>query len=69
MLGVVVVRFLPIPEFFHGFSCSMGPWMFKFKLVLIVHFVNVCVVSAIASGERVGLSTIIPPDGAMKNID
>ena len=30
--------------------------MFRFKLILIVHFLSVCVVTAVASGERVGLS-------------
>ena len=30
--------------------------MFKFKLVLIYHFLSVCVVPAVASGKRVGLS-------------
>ena len=28
----------------------------RVKLVLIVHFLSVCVVSAVASGERIGLS-------------
>ena len=39
--------------------------MFTFKLVLIIHFLSVCVVSAAASGERVGLSKISPPETAM----
>ena len=45
--------------------------MFRFKLVLIVHFLSVCVcvVSAVASGECVGLSTISPPEAAMIKID
>ena len=43
--------------------------MFRFKLVLIVHFLSVCVVSAVSSGERVGLSTISPPEAAMTKID
>ena len=43
--------------------------MFRFKLVLIVHFLRVCVVSAVASGERVGLSTISLPEAAMMKID
>ena len=30
--------------------------MFRFKFVLIVHFLSVCVVSRVASGVRVGLS-------------
>ena len=32
----------------------MWPWMFRFKLVLIVLFLVYAVVSAVASGERVG---------------
>ena len=43
--------------------------MFRFKLVLIVHFLSVCVVSAVASGERVDLSTISPFEAAMTKID
>ena len=43
--------------------------MFRFKIVLIVHFLSVRVVSAVASGERVGLSTISPPEAAMMKID
>ena len=43
--------------------------MFRFKLVLIVHFLSVCVVSAEASGERVGLSTISTPEAVMMKID
>ena len=43
--------------------------MFRFKLVLIVHFLSVCVVSAVASSERVGLSTISPLEAAMMKID
>ena len=39
--------------------------MFRFKLVLTVHFLSVCVVSAVASGERVGLSTVSPLEAAM----
>ena len=34
--------------------------MFRFKLTLIVHFLSVCVVSTVASGEHVGLSTELP---------
>ena len=34
----------------------MKQCVFKFKLTLTVHFLSVCVVSAVASGERVGLS-------------
>ena len=53
------------------FSHSMKNWMFRFKLVLIVHFLSVCDVSAVASGERVhlGLSTISPPVAAIMKID
>ena len=41
------------PDLGHAaFSHSMRPWMFRFKLVLIVHFLSVCVSSA--SGERLG---------------
>ena len=36
--------------------------MFRFKLVLIVHFLSV---SAVASGEHVSLSTISPSEAAM----
>ena len=43
--------------------------MFTFKLVLIVHFLSVCVVSAVASGERVDLSTISQSEAAMMKID
>ena len=43
--------------------------MFRYKLVLIVHFLSVCVVSAVASGECVGLSTIRPPEIAIMEID
>ena len=43
--------------------------MFMFQLVLIVHFLSVCVVSAVASGEHVDLSTISPPEAAMMKID
>ena len=45
--------------------------MFRFKLVLNFHFLSVglCVVSAVASGERVGLSTVSPPEAAMMKID
>ena len=43
--------------------------MFRFKLVLIVHFLSVCVVSAVASGERVGLCTISLPEAAMMKTD
>ena len=45
--------------------------MFRFKLVLIVHFLTVSVVSAVASGECFGLivSTISPPEAAMMKID
>ena len=42
--------------------------MFRFKIVLIVHFLSVCVFSAVASGERVGLSTINTPEAAMMKI-
>ena len=38
--------------------------MFRFKLVLIVHFLSVCVVSAVASGEHSSL-----PEAAMMKID
>ena len=43
--------------------------MFGFKLVFIVDFLSVRVVSAVASGERVGLSTIRPHETAMMKID
>ena len=43
--------------------------MFRFKLVLIVHFLSACVVSAVAFGERIGLSTVSPPEAAMMKID
>ena len=43
--------------------------MFRINLALIVHFLTVCVVSAAASGEHVGLSTISPPEAAMMKID
>ena len=43
--------------------------MFRFKLVLIVHFLSVCVVSPVSSDERVGLSTISPPEAAMMKTD
>ena len=45
--------------------------MFRFKLVLIVHFLSVCVVSTVASVKRVGLglSTICLPEAAMIKID
>ena len=43
--------------------------MFRFKLVLIVHFLSICVVSAVASGEHVDLSTISLPEAAMIKID
>ena len=43
--------------------------MFRFKLVLIVNFLSVCVVSAVASGERVALNTISPPEAAVMKID
>ena len=43
--------------------------MFMFKLVLIVHFLSVCVVSAVASGEHVGLGIISSPEAAMMKID
>ena len=39
--------------------------MFRFKLV----FFSVCVVSAVASGERVGLNTISPLETAMMKVD
>ena len=51
------------------FSHSMRPWMFRFKLVLIVHFLIVYVVSAVACGERIRLSTISPPEAALMKID
>ena len=47
----------------------MRPWLFRCKLVLIVYFLSVSVVSAAASSERVGLSTIIPPEAAMIKMD
>ena len=43
--------------------------MFRFKSVSIVHFLRVCVVSAVASGECVGLSTISTPEAAIMTID
>ena len=43
--------------------------MFRFKLVSIVHFISVCVVSAVASGKRVGPSTISPSEAAMMKVD
>ena len=43
--------------------------MFRFKSILILHFLSVCVVSAVGSGERVGLSAICPPEAAMMKID
>ena len=43
--------------------------MFRFKIVLIVHFLSVCVVLAVASSERVGLNTISPPEAGMMKID
>ena len=43
--------------------------MFRFKLVIIVHFLSVCVVSAAASGECVGLSTISLPEAAVMKMD
>ena len=43
--------------------------MFRFKLVIIVHFLSICVVSAVASRERVGLSTVSPPETAVMKID
>ena len=39
--------------------------MFRYQLVLIAHFLSVCVVSAVASGERMSLSTINPPEAAI----
>ena len=42
--------------------------MLKFKLVLIVDFLSVCVVSVVASGERIGLSTISPCEAAIMKI-
>ena len=36
--------------------------VFRFKLALIVPFLSVCVVLAVASGERVDLRTINPPE-------
>ena len=39
--------------------------MFRFKLVLMVHFLSVCVVSAVASSECTGLSTVGLPEAAM----
>ena len=50
------------------FSHSTRPWILKFKLVLIVHFLSVRVVSAVASGEHVGLSTVSLPEAAMMKI-
>ena len=47
------------------FSHSMRPWAFRFKLALTVHLLSVCVVSALASGEHVGLNTISLPEAAM----
>ena len=44
-------------------------WVFRFKLALIVHFLSVCVVLAVASGERVGLSTIKQPEAARTKIN
>ena len=49
------------------FSHSMRDCMFK--LVLVVPFLGVCVVLAVASAERVDLSTISPPEAAMAKID
>ena len=59
-----------IPDPGHAqFSHSMRPCVFRFKLVLIVHFVSVCVVSAVASGERVVLNTINTPEAGLMKID
>ena len=44
-------------------------WMLRFKLALIVDFLSICVVSAVASRERVGLSTVSPPETAVMKID
>ena len=43
--------------------------MFRFKIDLIVHLLSVCVASAVTSGERVGLSTISPPEAAMMKVN
>ena len=43
--------------------------MFRFKLVLIVHFLRVCVVSAVASGKRVGLNTVSLLEAEIMKID
>ena len=42
--------------------------MFRFKFVLIDHFLSVCVVSAVASGEHIGLNTISLPGAAMMKV-
>ena len=51
------------------FSHSMRPWIFRFKLVSTVHFLSECVVVAVASGERIGLSIISPLEVAIMKID
>ena len=43
--------------------------VFRFTLALIVHFLSVCVVSAVASSECTGLSTVSPPEAAIAKID
>ena len=42
--------------------------MFRFKLALIVHFLGVCVVSAVAFDKCVGLSTISVSETTMTKI-
>ena len=50
------------------FPHFMRPWLFRYKLALIVHFLSVCVVSAVASCELIALSTISPPEAVMMKI-
>ena len=51
-----------------SFLHYMKHCVFKFKLALIVPILSVCVVLAVASGERVDLSTISLPEAAMTKI-
>ena len=43
--------------------------MFSLKLALIIHFPSARVVSAVASGERVGLSSVSSAQAAVTKID
>ena len=53
VIGTVPDSEVIVPDLGHAdFTHSTRPWVFRFKLILIIHFFSVCVVSAAASAEQ-----------------